>query len=122
MAAPDFRLVPPANTDEGGHFDDVDAIRRTITPEIVIALSGPMGTPLHEAAETFQSLLIGADYGYYKVKVIKLSDEIRAHASLADERSIRKLIEAGNTLRQHAASTSWRLLPILTAQLSYICQ
>ena len=78
MAAPDFRLVPPVNTDEGGQFDDVDAIRRTITPEIVIAWCGPMGTPLHQVAETFQSLLTGADYGYYKV--IKLSDEIRAQA------------------------------------------
>ncbi|HID9908458.1 TPA: anti-phage dCTP deaminase [Pseudomonas aeruginosa] len=99
MEAPDFRLAPSANTDDSTHFDDVGAIRRTITPEIVIALCGPMGTPLHEVAETFQSLLTGADYGYHEVKVIKLSDEIRKHSQLPEGRSILKLIEAGNELR-----------------------
>lgn len=100
MAAPDFRLAPPANSDDGKHFDDVGAIGKTVTPEIVLALCGPMGTPLHEVAETFQSLLAGADYGRYDVKIIKLSDEIRSHAQLPKERSILKLIEAGNQLRQ----------------------
>ncbi|MGA3828090.1 anti-phage dCTP deaminase [Pseudomonas chlororaphis] len=99
MAAPDVRLVPSTNTHDSGHFDDVGAIRKTITPEIVIALCGPMGTPLHEVAETFQALLIGPDYGYHKVSIIKLSDEIREHSTLPEGRSILKLIEAGNDLR-----------------------
>lgn len=111
MAAPDFRLAPPANSDDGKHFDDVGAIGKTVTPEIVLALCGPMGTPLHEVAETFQSLLAGADYGRYDVKIIKLSDEIRSHAQLPKERSILKLIEAGNQLRQQYGNEILARLP-----------
>ncbi|MGB7388080.1 MAG: anti-phage dCTP deaminase [Pseudomonas neustonica] len=100
MASPDFRLIPSANNnDDVAHFDDVSRIHGTFTPEIVIALCGPMGTPLHDVAETFKSLLSNADYNYEQVKIIKLSDEIRKYAQLAEGRSILKLIEAGNELR-----------------------
>ncbi|MCF5222993.1 cytidine deaminase [Pseudomonas syringae] len=99
MAAADFRLLPSANSDKGGHFDDIGAIGKTITPEIVIVLCGPMGTPLHDVAKTFKELLLGTDYGYQKVNVIRLSEEIRKQKSLVGEKSIRKLIEAGNELR-----------------------
>ncbi|PHN33217.1 anti-phage dCTP deaminase [Pseudomonas sp. ICMP 460] len=100
MAAPDFRLIASANSDKGGHFDDIGAIGKTITPEIVIALCGPMGTPLHDVAKTFQELLLGTDYNYEKVNIIRLSDEIRKQKSLTGEKSILKLIEAGNELRE----------------------
>ncbi|RML53294.1 Cytidine/deoxycytidylate deaminase protein, partial [Pseudomonas syringae pv. maculicola] len=100
MAAPDFRLIASANSNKGGHFDDIGAIGKTITPEIVIALCGPMGTPLHDVAKTFQELLLGTDYNYEKVNIIRLSDEIRKQKSLTGEKSILKLIEAGNKLRE----------------------
>ncbi|WP_222932614.1 hypothetical protein [Pseudomonas lundensis] len=99
MAAPDFRLIASANSDKGGHFDDIGAIGKTITPEMVIALCGPMGTPLHDVAKTFQDLLLGPDYGYERVNIIRLSDEIREQKNLTKEKSILKLIEAGNELR-----------------------
>lgn len=81
-------------------FDDVSAIKGTLTPEIVIALCGPMGTPLHAVAENFKELLLGSDYHYETVNIIKLSDEIRNVSKLQNEKSISKLIEAGNTLRE----------------------
>jgi len=81
-------------------FDDVSAIKGTLTPEIVIALCGPMGTPLHAVAENFKELLLGSDYHYETVNIIKLSDEIRNVSELQNEKSISKLIEAGNTLRE----------------------
>ncbi|WP_177305236.1 hypothetical protein [Pseudomonas sp. NFACC49-2] len=99
MAAPDFRLIASANSDKSGHFDDIGAIGKTITPEIIIALCGPMGAPLHDVAQTFQELLLGNDYSYEKVNIIRLSDEIRKQKALAAEKSIRNLIEAGNELR-----------------------
>ena len=99
MAALDFRLIASANSDKSGHFDDIGAIGKTITPEIIIALCGPMGTPLHDVAQTFQELLLGNDYSYEKVNIIRLSDEIRKQKPLGPEKSIRNLIEAGNDLR-----------------------
>jgi deoxycytidylate deaminase len=99
MAAPDFRLIASANSDKSGHFDDIGAIGKTITPEMVIALCGPMGTPLHDVAKTFQELLLGTDYDYERVNIIRLSDEIRKQKTLTAEKSILKLIEAGNELR-----------------------
>lgn len=72
-----------------------------MTAEVVIALCGPLGTPLHEVGQTFKQLLLGSDYRYEKVEIIKLSDEIRRVARLdPQERSISKLIDAGNVLRQ----------------------
>lgn len=99
MAQTDFRLRPSANNDRNGHFDDVGAIGKTITPEIVIALCGPMGTPLHDVAKTFKELLQGTDYNYEMVNIIRLSEDIRHHKKLIDEKSICRLIEAGNELR-----------------------
>lgn len=94
-------LSPAANQPKvGGNFDDQDAIDRALTPEVVIALCGPMGTPLHEVASTFKQLLEGADYGYESAEIIRLSDEIRRYKNLESESSIERLIEAGNELRK----------------------
>ncbi|MDO3522780.1 anti-phage dCTP deaminase [Ralstonia pseudosolanacearum] len=82
-------------------FDDQSAIDKSRTPEIVIALCGPMGTPLHEVAQTFEKLLKGTDYNYEQVSIIRLSNEIRDLAKLTDANcSTKELIEAGNKLRQ----------------------
>ncbi|WP_236180928.1 anti-phage dCTP deaminase [Pseudomonas mosselii] len=81
-------------------FDDHGAYLKSLTPEIVIALCGPMGTPLHEVAKTFQELIRGTDFGYAEVKILRLSDEIRRLKGLMDEKSIERLIDAGNDLRK----------------------
>lgn len=83
------------------NFDDQKTIDHLRTPEVVIALCGPMGTPLHEVAQTFKSLLEGTDYSYRQVDIIRLSHEIRRLSGLDEKNSsIRELIEAGNKLRR----------------------
>ena len=100
MAVP---LAAAANNPDGGAtsaFDDRGAYLKSLTPEIVIALCGPMGTPLHEVGKTFQDLLRGTDFGYVDVKILRLSDQIRRLKKLEHEKSIDRLIEAGNELRR----------------------
>ncbi|MFM0235917.1 anti-phage dCTP deaminase [Paraburkholderia sediminicola] len=83
-----------------GSFDDQHAIDQSLTAEIVIALCGPLGTPLHEVAKTFKELLEGTDYGYENVSIIRLSNEIRELAKITDpQSSTKQLIDAGNKLR-----------------------
>lgn len=82
-----------------------DQIKGTHTPEIVVALCGPLGTPLHDVAKIFQELLCGQDYGYKQVDIIRLSDEIRKmttedNQSHDHEADIENLIKAGNNLRE----------------------
>ncbi|WP_415915446.1 hypothetical protein [Pseudomonas amygdali] len=100
MAVP---VTAAANNPDGGvspAFDDQGAYLRSLTPEIVIALCGPMGTPLHEVGKTFQDLLRGTDFGYADVKILRLSDQIKRLKKLENEKSIDRLIEAGNELRR----------------------
>jgi len=100
------------------NFDDQAAIDKTLTAEIVIALCGPMGTPLHEVAKTFKEMLEGVDYGYDEVVVLTLSDEIREKAGLQTEKSIVKLIEAGNALRERYGNSVLARLAIRKITLS----
>ena len=86
-------------------YETQKAIDGTITDEIVIALCGPMGTPLHPVAETFQRLLRGEDYKYGLVEIIRLSAFIKTHAGLKDDATTEQLINAGNDLRHdHGAA------------------
>ncbi|WP_342051728.1 MULTISPECIES: anti-phage dCTP deaminase [unclassified Cupriavidus] len=70
-----------------------------LTAEIVIALCGPMGTPLHEVGHSFEMLLKGTDYNYENVTVIRLSDEVRRIGGLHADCSRNELIEKENQLR-----------------------
>ncbi|WP_354678937.1 anti-phage dCTP deaminase [Cupriavidus plantarum] len=70
-----------------------------LTAEIVIALCGPLGTPLHQVARSFESLLKSTDYNYESVAVIRLSDEIRRLGHLRADCSRKELVEKGNELR-----------------------
>lgn len=91
-----LKSVSPVNKtfDTQGRIDD------TVTAEIVIALCGPMGTPLHPVADMIARLLRGEEYKYRKVDVIRLSDQIRKYSRLSDEPTKAELIEAGNQLRK----------------------
>lgn len=111
MTNPGLRMVPSGSQSPSSErFDDQHAITKALTAEIVIALCGPLGTPVHEVAQTFKQLLESADYGYEKVVVLRLSNEIREHSGLRNEKSIEKLIEAGNELRrQHGHAVLARL-------------
>ncbi|CAG9233020.1 CMP/dCMP deaminase zinc-binding [Paraburkholderia caribensis] len=82
-------------------LDDQTTIDKSRTPEVVIALCGPMGTPLHEVAQMFKSLLQETDYSYSKVDIIRLSNEICRLSNVKKEDcSTHDLIEAGNQLRR----------------------
>lgn len=98
-----------------GLFDSKSAkevISETHTAELVIALCGPIGTPLHDVADTLKELL-EIDYKYDLVSKIRLSDLIREHANKARQNipehsefeKINALIDRGNELRrQHGRS------------------
>lgn len=100
MAALEQTLKVVQRSKKGTDFDDVLAIQKTLTPQIVIALCGPLGTPLHEVAQSFEELLKSTDYGYEHVEIIRLSEEIRKQKLLPDDASIKDLIDAGNELRE----------------------
>lgn len=83
-----------------------DTISSTHTDELVIALCGPIGSPLHEVADTFKSLITGV-YGYEECRLIRLSDFISEYSEKVDivipeapgMSRITKQIDAGNALR-----------------------
>lgn len=100
MAVPSAAAPKPTGSGVKPLFDDHDAYLKSKTSEIVIALCGPLGTPLHEVAKTFQELLKGTDFGYPEVKILRLSEEIRRLKGLEGEKSFDRLIDAGNDLRK----------------------
>ncbi|MCL6408150.1 CMP deaminase, partial [Dickeya dadantii] len=85
--------------------DSTFEAKASVTPELVIALCGPIGSPLHETADQIVSSL--NDYGYI-TSVIKLSDLIRLNASAVkmsiDESTrftkFKTLINVGDELRR----------------------
>ncbi|MFY4695943.1 anti-phage dCTP deaminase [Burkholderia glumae] len=95
-----------------GLFDGTNTtemIGATHTDELVIALCGPIGSPLHQVSNALKDALT-TSFGYDKCKLIKLSDFISEHApaigvtippSYTDgfERITRQ-IDAGNKLRE----------------------
>lgn len=113
MSKSNLEMVPPGRRPKAGKaaFDDQQTIDRSRTAEIVIVLCGPMGTPLHDVANTFKHLLEGVDYLYQHVSIICLSDEIRFMSGLMDSNcSTRELVEAGNNIRhEHGNAVLARL-------------
>ncbi|MBR7791280.1 deoxycytidylate deaminase [Undibacterium sp. FT147W] len=90
-----------------GKGSTTEQIAQTHTDELVIALCGPIGSPLHAVAEEIQRM-IKDTFGYDKAEIIRLSDFIRDHASKVQveipandsfER-ITAQIDAGNKLRE----------------------
>jgi deoxycytidylate deaminase len=61
----------------------VDALRKTHTEELVIALCGPIGSPLHEVAENIQGRLREI-FDYEECAQIRLSEFIETHAALVN--------------------------------------
>ncbi|KCB48394.1 cytidine and deoxycytidylate deaminase zinc-binding region [Bordetella hinzii 1277] len=67
------------------------------TPELVIALCGPLGTPLHQVARKFRQV-ISKDYSYTRTEIIRLSDFLKR--GLPQKPSIAAMIAEGNRLRE----------------------
>ena len=81
-------------------------VRRTHTPELVIALCGPIGTPLQAVAEDLQDTL-STVYGY-EVETIRMSAFIERYSATVpatEYERVKALIDAGNRLRQQHGST-----------------
>lgn len=71
-------IVQAANAGKRERFNTKDRIADAMTPEIVIALCGPLGTPLHRVSQTLKDLL-KRTYDYKHVDEIRLSKFIREH-------------------------------------------
>src|SRR5438552_1237719 len=85
-------------------FDARDELRSTHTSELVIALCGPIGSPIHSVADKLTTCLT-TEFGYEKCGKIRLSEMIREHSPGAeiptDEYGkISKLISLGDDLRK----------------------
>ncbi|KAB8065519.1 anti-phage dCTP deaminase [Janthinobacterium violaceinigrum] len=84
-----------------------ERIASTHTEELVIALCGPIGSPLHSVAEEIQRMIKGT-FGYDKAEIIRLSDFIGHHADVVQVeipandsfQRITAQIDAGNLLRE----------------------
>ena len=78
------------------------------TSELVIALCGPIGSPIHKIADALKTKL-ERDFFYEKCEIIRLSDLITKHSEPISTSSsygrVRGLIKRGNKLREeHGAS------------------
>lgn len=87
-----------SNKDDRRRFDAKRRIDEAITPELVVALCGPLGTPLHQVSSTLKELL-EKSYDYKVVDEIRLSQFIKERSQLGAGSSIQNLIDAGNDLR-----------------------
>ena len=87
-------------------IDSTKEVTGSLTPELVIALCGPIGSPLHETADRIRHSL--NSFGYLSINV-RLSDLIRLNAkqvqTTIDESTkyleIKSLINAGDELRSN---------------------
>lgn len=101
----DFRLVGNDDVGEQSTINATQEIKDSVTPEIIIALCGPIGSPLHETAEQISFSL--KKYGY-KTYDIRLSDLIRINSKNTkiniDEstklKKFKSLIAVGDKLRE----------------------
>ena len=101
----EFRLVGNDEINEDIVVNSTQEIKDSITPEIVIALCGPIGSPLHETAKQIESSL--QEFGYKSFN-IRLSELIRINSESTkikiDESSnlskFKSLISVGDKLRE----------------------
>jgi hypothetical protein len=77
------------------------------TGELVIALCGPIGSPLHRVASTLKSQLVD-DFAYESCEIIRLSGLIEKYGKKAPDQPrydhIKALIDTGDELREKYGS------------------
>jgi deoxycytidylate deaminase len=93
-------------TDLFSKSESAITISETHTEELVIALCGPIGSPLHEVASAIGQMLFDT-FGYDHCKQIRLSQFIQEHAYRVEREiprsgfeKIEAQIETGNKLRE----------------------
>ena len=89
-------------------FDAKEKVQSTHTSELVIALCGPIGSPLHKVAETIKHSLEN-EFAYDRATIVRLSTLIENQSGKAtangEHQRIKKLIDLGDDLRnKHGAS------------------
>lgn len=109
MAAPNMKTAtvetPNAlpRKEDATTIDGTGEARASFTPELVIAICGPIGSPLHDAADQIGKAL--QDFGY-RTEHLRLSNFIRANADVGEIvettnfKQIKSLIKAGDRLRE----------------------
>lgn len=100
-----FAAKKAAANNDSRQVDSTGEAKASLTPELVVALCGPIGSPLHDVAEQLEGAL--APYGYSTQKVRlsqiiavnaeKLGTPITKATKLAE---IQALIAAGDKLRE----------------------
>lgn len=105
-------MIKPEEAKQLSLVDDLDSqlrksidetVNGTITDELVIAICGPLGSPINRVSDELRKLLENS-YGY-DVQTIKLSDIIVEKSrtkviGLNEFERIEKLINEGNELRK----------------------
>ena len=111
MNAPMKKAAAEASAPRSINDDSASSAKEQIiathTPELVIALCGPIGSPLRAVGEELKAILLET-FHYDDCKIIRLSDFIRQHANTVGEEipensaydRIQGLITAGNKLRE----------------------
>lgn len=97
-------------TSNEGVTGGYENVKKTFTPELVIALCAPIGSPTHEVAEALEKKISKFNYSCTR---ISLSDLIKEHAKKIDHEintdseynRILSLINAGNELRKRTTSS-----------------
>jgi deoxycytidylate deaminase len=87
--------------------DALTKIQETHTSELVIALCGPIGSPIHDVASAFKASLLD-DFSYDSADVLRLSSLIERYKGEAPTGSaynrIKDLIDKGDELRKEYGS------------------
>jgi deoxycytidylate deaminase len=101
---PKIAAVPSTKTQSQSLFNAREEVQSTHTSELVIALCGPIGSPIHTVATQLRECLT-RDFGYNKCEVIRLSNIIRDFSQgvqIPPEEygKIQKLIAQGDILRE----------------------
>jgi len=93
----------PKNVTVDDLFDSSQKIKSSHTSELVIALCGPIGSPLHKVAAAFEACL-KKEFSYAPCVTIRLSSFIEKHEGLAPTGSAydrtKSLITKGDSIRQ----------------------
>ena len=108
MANGEIAAKAPAKlTSVSTGFDAKASILSSHTGELVIALCGPIGSPLHKVASALKSRLED-DFAYESCEIIRLSALIEKYGRKAPDQSrfgrIKALIDTGDELREKYGS------------------
>jgi deoxycytidylate deaminase len=99
-------LKPTAATSSSTALTTRGKLQQTFTSELVIALCGPIGSPIHTAAERIQEVLRDK-FDYQHCEIIRLSDFIKKYdpdgtpLPTDEHGKIKELIRRGDVLRQN---------------------